>query len=266
MSLPDDAPAPNTADELDQGPRRSRLSPAHLDTGAGRPAPPEYAIRDLTDAHLAQTARLHIRELPVGLFPRLGPQFVKRWHRAFIQSPHAVALSAVDIDPDGDERLAGFLVGATDHDAFVHELVGRHRNALAVRAAVALAVRPRLLGLFLRTRAGAYLRLLRRTSTGRRPRDASQNGGRVSCTAELTAIVITPDLRGTGVGNALVEEFLARCAAAGARTAELSTTSGPASAAGFYSHTGWTEAGRGATFDGQQLLRFRRGTHPEVQG
>jgi N-acetylglutamate synthase-like GNAT family acetyltransferase len=78
--------------------------------------------------------------------------------------------------------------------------------------------------------------------------------------------VITPDVRGTGVGNALVEEFLVRCAAAGVRTAELTTTSGPTSAAGFYSHTGWTEAGRGVTFDGQQVLRFRRGTHPEVQG
>jgi GNAT superfamily N-acetyltransferase len=222
---------------------------------------PGYAVRDATVSDLPTTARLHVRELRVGLFPRLGRWFVMRWHRAFLQSPNAVSLTVVRPDPNGDERIVGFLIGAVDREAFIQELLTRHRNALLLRGVCALAVRPWVLGRFLRTRLRPYLRRLTRVEARSRRGDPPGAATRVEARiAELTAIVVIPPLRGTGAGRALVQEFLRRCSAGGAPTAELVTLSGPGSAADFYAHTGWTASGQAVTRDGLLVQRFRRPT------
>lgn len=218
-----------------------------------------YAVRDATVSDLPVTARLHVRNLPVGLFPRLGRRFVARWHRAFLQSPQAISLTAVLQDPQGEERIAGFLIGAVDREALVQELLTRHRYALLVRGACALVFRPRVLGTFLQTRLRPYMRRLARVRDGSRG-DAPAAAGAGSRIAELTAIVVISPLRGTGAGRALVQEFLNRCSAQGVPTAELVTLSGAGSAAAFYAHTGWTACGQAVTRDGLQVQRFRRQT------
>ncbi|TQM09869.1 GNAT family N-acetyltransferase [Pseudonocardia kunmingensis] len=187
----------------------------------------------------------------MGLFPRLGPWFVGRWHRAYQESADAVALSAVRRDGDGGEEVVGFLIGATDRAAFLRELVTRHRNALLVRGALALALRPGVLARFARTRIRPYLRRLRNAERS----STQEQGARI---ADLAAIVIVPPLRGSGAGSALVAEFLRRCAAAGASAAELVTASGSSGAAGFYARTGWMDMGGLVTRDGVQVQRFRR--------
>ncbi|GAA1266536.1 hypothetical protein GCM10009609_32100 [Pseudonocardia aurantiaca] len=263
MSPPAHAPLPNPADQSD-GIRPAAAGPTRSRKKERLPTRPGYAIRELLGTDLPATAQLHIDELPVGLFPRLGRQFVRRWHRAFLESSHAVALSAVRTDPRGEEYLVGFLIGATDREAFKQELVGRHRNALMTRGVLALVLRPHVLIRFLRTRTRPYLHRLRRAETGPRPGTAHLGESRHRLTtAELTAIVVAPALRRSGAGQALIGEFLGRCAAVGTPTAELTNVSGPRSAADFYSRTGWTEAGRSVTFDGQQVLKFRHNTGHE---
>jgi GNAT superfamily N-acetyltransferase len=262
MSSPRPAPAP------DRPLGDPDTIPIPLQSGSHRPKraperhiPPGYAIRDALVSDLPATSRLHVGELEVGLFPQLGRRFVARWHRTYQQSPHAVALSVVRTYPRGREHIVGFLIGATDRDSFLQELITRHRNALLLHGALALLLRPRVLGRFLRTRLRPYLRRLR--SAARRsdavgadpatPRERTR-------TADLAAIVIAPSLRHTGVGSALVQEFLRRCAAAGAATAELLTVSGPSGASGFYSRVGWTLTETCVSRDGVQVQRFHRRT------
>lgn len=223
-------------------------------------AGPPYVVREARDDDLSTTARMHVRDLPVGLFPRLGRPFVKRWHRAFLDSPHATALLVVHVDASGGERVVGFLVGATNRVAFMRELMTSHRSALLIRGAFALVLRPRLLGRFLTTRLRPYLR--RMWLAGSRSRHATIRSRAVrpdTPEAELTAIVVDQSWRGTGLGRELVAEFLRRCSAAGSSVAELATVS--VDAVRFYERTGWTRTGQGATFDGLQLVKLSRETN-----
>lgn len=210
-------------------------------------------VRQAVAADVDATARLHIEHLSAGLFPRLGHRFVACWHRAYVQSPHAVALVAVDPGSDGTGRIAGFLVGALDRHAFRQELLTRYRTRLAVRAVTALALRPRVLADFLRTRLRPYLR---RLAAPRREPSLPPGAEPAAQVADLSAIAVDPVLRRTGAGRRLTEEFLGRCAAAGAVRVELVTAADSAASVAFYTSTGWTARRRYDTRDGRALQRF----------
>ena len=227
--------------------------------GSARPHRPScHNIRDARATDLGNTARLHVGELPVGLFPRLGVRFVSRWHRAFVDSPHAVALVAVDPDAEGGEHIGGFLIGATDGQAFLHELLTRHRTALLRHGIIALAVRPRTLAKFLRTRLRPYLRRLWHSDSPARHIGGAGPATTSRPVADLTAIAVVPSLRRTGAGRALVDEFLGRCSRAGTTTVELVTATTSEEAVAFYSATGWTALELHVTKDGVPVQRFRR--------
>ena len=237
-----------TGDRAGSGPRTFSCTP-------GRSW--RHTIRQTRAADLAHTARLHVDGLPVGLFPRLGVRFVSRWHRTFVDSPHAVALVAVDRDPSGREEIVGFLMGATDGQAFTHEVLTRHRSRLLYHGVLALAVRPGTLLQFAHTRLRPYVRRLWCSGRAVRRVDAC-----CSCvsrpTADLTAVAVAPRLRRAGVGQLLVGEFLDRCSSAGSTAVELVAAISSSDALAFYSATGWTAAQRHVTRDGVPVQRFRR--------
>ncbi|MDN5750093.1 MAG: hypothetical protein L0H64_16540 [Pseudonocardia sp.] len=104
---------------------------------------PAVRVRDAAVADLATTAELYLENLSVGLFPRLGRPFVARWHRAFVDSSHAVALVSIETLPDARERITGFVIGATDRRTFREELLTQHRGSLLMHGVRALVVRPR---------------------------------------------------------------------------------------------------------------------------
>lgn len=202
-------------------------------------------VRDATVADLERTALLHVTELPVGLFPRLGPRFVRRWHQGVVRSQHGVVLVCERIDRDGT-TVVGFLLGATHRTALVRDLLTRDRTALVGCAALALAGRPRTLLLFARTRLRRYTRRLRTPAAVGGPE------GRV---ADLSAIAVDLSARDQGAGAALVRGFLARCAVTGVRTAELVTEiGGPAES--FYRGLGWSPLEDVRTRDGRWVRRF----------
>lgn len=218
-----------------------------------------YAVREAQFGDLAEIARLHVRGLPIGLFPQLGERFVARWHQAFIRSPYAVALTVTATESHGHERVVGFVIGATDQRRFQQELLSHHRAALLGRGALALVARPRVLLRFLRTRLGPYLRGLWRSRTCRTGTEGAVTRDR-AIVADLTAILITSELRRTGAGRELVELFLERCAAAGTSTVELVAAMEPAGATAFYERTGWSALQEYVTRDGLRVQRFGRRT------
>lgn len=216
-----------------------------------RPAPrATVLVRAATAADLPLTAGLHVVHLPMGLFPQLGRGFVERWHRAHVDSPHGVALVALQRQPEGD-RLVGFLIGATDRVALRHEMLTRHRRSLALRAAAALLVRPGLLVRFTRTRARAYLRRLRRAGAV----NGSASSGAVG---DLAAVVVDPACRRSGAGDALCAEFLAVCRRNRTPHVELVADAAADGPGAFYLRTGWRPADIGTTRDGVRMQRFVR--------
>lgn len=48
----------------------------------------DLVLRYATIADLGATAQLHVEQLPAGFFPGLGPRFMRRWHRTYLDSPH----------------------------------------------------------------------------------------------------------------------------------------------------------------------------------
>ncbi|MDX8048474.1 GNAT family N-acetyltransferase [Lentzea sp. BCCO 10_0798] len=198
-------------------------------------------------------AALHVRALPMGLFPRLGEQFVARWHRAYLDSPHAVALVAVR-RTGAEEDVVGFLVGATDRLSFHRELLRNHRTALAVRGGLALVTRPAVLSDFTRTRLRPYLRRISGSSEPPVPKWSAPRAP----VADLTAVAVATVARRGGAGRRLVETFLTRCAASGTRWAELVTALEPGGAQDFYASTGWSVLHDVVTRDGVSVRHFAR--------
>jgi len=205
------------------------------------------AIRQTRPQDVARTAALQVELLPHGLFPRLGPAFVRRWHSTFLNDPHAIALVA----ENRDGEVIGFLYGATDQARHLRSVLSRHRRRLLLAGAAGLLARPGLALHFLRTRAGAYAR---RLFARRRPTPA---GRREDPVAVITAVAVHPSARGGGAGAALVTIFCSTAAGAGTRRAELVTRADAAGASGFYTRLGWTLLGEHRTRDGIVVRRFR---------
>lgn len=220
----------------------------------------DLVLRGTTAADLDATAQLHIEQLPVGFFPALGPRFMRRWHRTFLDSPHAVAFVAVR-RCDSGEDVCAFLFGSTDESAHMRAVLAERRCmlALASTAALSLLHHPPLAVRFLRTRAGPWTRRLLRTITSRPAAHSAQIDP--VPVALLAAVAVRPPLRGSGVGACLVELFLTRAHERGAATAELLTSAGPDGAGAFYEHLGWSPVREHLTRDGVAVRSYR---HPVV--
>ena len=228
--------------------------------GAARAAPPpdlqqpekqsSCTVRPAGPDDLPRIAELHGAHLPHGLFPRLGPRFLRRWHRTFLDSPHGIALVT-----DDDGEVSGFLVGTSRQRAYVTGVLRRQRKQLAATGLLCLALRPRVAFSFLRTRAGKYVRRIAR------PTPAVAAGDGTLDLAVITALVVDPALRGCGQGAALVERFAELAGAAGAERAELVTLEGPEGATQFYASLGWEEVRTKQNKDGDAvaLMRARLG-------
>jgi ribosomal protein S18 acetylase RimI-like enzyme len=203
---------------------------------------PERIVRRAVSRDLRHSAALHRRALPDGLPAQLGSRFLARWHRAFLDSPHGVALVAIEYPVHGRPRLVGFLVGAVDQGAFRRELLTDHRGGLFARGVLGLLPRPHLLGRVL----------------GRRTRAGARGGCPPARVADLTAVAVAADARRAGVGQELVEAFLRDCAAAGSDWVELSAPESSSAAPGFCARTGWIALDDEPDRDGAPARRFGR--------
>ena len=178
---------------------------------------------------------LHRSRLPGGFFVRLGPSYLRAYHRTFLGGSHGVALVA---DADG---IVGFVTGTSDAQRHRHDVLRRHGVPLALIGALSLLVRPALGWEFVRTRLGRYARAITRGMRRRGElRVAEPSTGAV---AVLAHIAVDSDAAGTGIGRALVAAFVEAVAAAGAERVELVTRSDEEGATGFYTRLGWRHTG-----------------------
>lgn len=209
--------------------------------------PVELRPLDLRD--LAFTAALHAQALPHGFFADLGPRFLRGYHATFLDSPHAVAFVATL-----GGHPAGVLVGILDPALHTRWVLRRRGMKLALRGALALAVRPRVALRFLRTRvrryAHAWLRHRHRPAEQAPTAESSQP-------AILSHVAVVPAARGTGAGAALVRAF-EEAARRSAPRAILTTIDGPDGAGPFYARLGWERTTIRRTHDGLPMEEWTR--------
>nr|WP_210000630.1 GNAT family N-acetyltransferase [Paeniglutamicibacter kerguelensis] len=216
------------------------------------------AIRPATLGDFPLTADWQCRFLRDGLFPLLGPRFVRHWHATFLDAPWGFAFIAETTGPDGPVP-SGFLFGSSDQLRHVDDVLRSHRTRLGIQGVLGLAVRPRLCLGFLRTRARPYLRRLLKRPVPETVPAAGPMPVAKPRIAVITALVVDPASRGHGIGGQLVEHFLAQASDAGAPLAELVTKAGPDGAGRFYERLGWAPVHEHTTRDGgiARTYRFR---------
>lgn len=189
---------------------------------------------------------MHRAEFREGFFVRLGPRFLRRYYRTFLDGPLATALVC-----ETDGAVCAYLVGVLDPPQHRRLLIRHHGPSLAIHAFAGLAVRPGLALHFLRTRARRYLRTLVKQSR------AASAASEPTELAVLTYVAVDPSRRGKGVGSALVERFLGEAAAAGRAAVCLVTVAGAEGAGNFYAPRGWVHVGDARRSDGQSLEHYQ---------
>lgn len=212
-------------------------------------------IRPIEGHDLAFAASLHLEHLPHGLFPSLGPRFMRRYLGSFRDPATAVALIG-----ECDGTAVGFLVGILDEPEHYRQVLRRRGLGMAAAGLGALAVRPSVAWRFVRTRLRRYVvgafRLARRAPASDRPSSPTPDGPAPRTLPVLSHVVVAEDGRGSGVGAALVEAFTDAALAVGAPGARLLTMSGADGAAGFYERLGWRPTAEFVDADGVSWTRL----------
>jgi ribosomal protein S18 acetylase RimI-like enzyme len=236
-------------------------------------------IRQLRREDTTASATLHREVLDMEFLARCGPRFLRCYHRAWIDSPASLALAAVD----EHGRLVGVLLGALDPSTHFRTMVRRHGLALTVWL-VARAMTDRTFGRELLTTrlsryAGGVVRIvssgvssaLWRTSVespGPTPAapvstagdsDAAAPSGRgirAPTSGEITHLMVTPDMRGGGVGRELLAEA-GRLGKRGGLDDFVLVTPPDLAARAFYEHLGWHFVGELTSRSGESFVRYR---------
>ena len=209
-------------------------------------SPGSQRIRPAAGTDARFFAALHADSLPHGFFTKLGPAFLRAYHRTFIDSPYAVAYVATVSDVP-----VGMVVGPT-HPVAHRRWVLHHRGVrLAVLGAAGLVLHPVAGSRFVRRRAGRYLRGWRRH---RRPSSAASVAAPES--AVLSHIAVVPGARRSGTGRDLVDAFVEACRDADIPRVTLVTLESPAGASAFYASLGWRSGGLRTTPDGHVLREW----------
>lgn len=208
---------------------------------------PPVRIRRMGLQDLPDVVAAHRQHFPDGFFARLGPRFLGRYYRTFLDGPLAVALI---VEMSGVP--SGYLVGVLDPVQHRRLLLTYHGVALAVCGLLGLTRRPRVLARFLVTRSRRYLNALRRS------RDLATDTVNVPRLAVLSHVVVAENARGHGLGTLLVDAFLAQAREAGRERACLVTITGPEGAGAFYAKSGWSHTRDATGVDGRRLSYFER--------
>ena len=217
-----------------------------------------FDVRPLAAGEAREAARLHGRELPHEFLTRLGESFLAGYYRAFVGSPHAVALAV-----SRSEGLEGVLIATFDTRAHYAYLVRRHGAALAWRVAGQALRHPSLARDLLRTRLLRYARGILR-SLARSPRPANEptveptTEPRAERVGFLTYVAVAAERRGCGVGGALLAAYEALACEAGLDRLELVTVPGERGAGVFYERLGWTPAGERVSRSGERYALYIR--------
>lgn len=174
-------------------------------------------VEPLRPGDLDASVAMHLAHLRMGLFPKLGRQFMRCYHESFADSPYGVALVARE-----QGEIVGVLLGTSSNSAHYAWVVRNRGFKLGICGVVALLTRPVLAAQFLVTRGARYARaIMRRLKPATRARSGS--GAPLSV---LSHVVTAPEARRRGVGRKLVRAFAQDVRGRGVRSALLITEEG----------------------------------------
>lgn len=191
----------------------------------------------------------HLHYFPDSFFARLGPRFMVRYYRTFLDGPLS---TAIVVERDGVP--SGYLVGILARRQHRELLLRHHGVGLALAAMIRMSTHPHLAVTFLTTRLTRYARSVRNTPAyTKSPTTTLMNR---PGPAVLSHIAILEAARCQGLGTRLTEEFIRQASNAGCSGACLVTMSGTSGAGTFYERRHWKQMSQRSTARGRELLRY----------
>ncbi len=219
-------------------------------------------LRGMRAADLDTAVRLHREVLSAEFLSSCGDSFLRRYYRAWMDSPYGVALCAVD----REDHVVGLLLGSLDPPYHYRSMVRTGGAGIVVRLA-AQAVRHPTFGMdLLRTRMIRYLRALARMAKRslvarfRPAGDSSQEleigrpGGEKI--GEITHLLVDPSWQGGGIGRNLVTT-MEKAARDGGIDALVLVTPPDSPARQFYERLGWKGEGEVTSASQERFVRYR---------
>lgn len=194
----------------------------------------------------------HLHHFPDSFFARLGPRFMTRYYRTFLDGPIAAAAVA-----EVEGEVCGYLVGVLDGTQHRRLLMRHHGVGLAITGILGMCWRPWLAWIFTSTRLRRYANAFHRSR---------QSGTSASRPAEKVAVLshvaVSENYRFRGVGSLLISDFLQQAESAGCARVCLLTRAGDGGASRYYDSHQWERAEEPASSPAGHFVRYQRGLPP----
>ena len=180
-------------------------------------------VVQMTSADIEDVVHVHLGSFEGFMNTRLGAGYLRRFYAWFTNRADAIALKCVI-----DGRLAGFVVGAPlGYGATMNrELLGTVVWSVICRPWVLCHYR--------------FLSMLGARARSLLTRPQPESG------CSLVGIAVSPDYRGAGVGDALVEAFEREAVKRGHDLLRLSVKAANSSALRLYERAGWSSLQQGS--------------------
>jgi GNAT superfamily N-acetyltransferase len=226
-------------------------TPTPESSGAREPVGTD--IRSMARGDLPFVLRQHRSAFPDNVMGRMGPIFLRRYYRTFLDGPFAVAVVA-----ERHGRPVGYLVGILDTARHRRRLLRRHGAALAVALLIGFALHPVLVTRTMTSRASKALSSKRAADdhgSDSGPADGGDGdvGSEPGPVAVLSHVAVPESSQRLGVGRRLVDFFVEEARAAGCAEVCLATLDDADGAWKFYERLGWELTSTRRTFDGRPL-------------
>lgn len=164
----------------------------------------------------------------------LGPAFLRELYEATLVDPSGIGFVAVN-----DKRICGFVTGTAQPSGFYRRLLKHRWWRFAFASIFPILRRPSIIP--------------RISRAFQMPEKASKKTGR----GTLMSIAVLPEMKGKGIGNELVNAFLAEASKQGLKQIDLTTDQfNNDDVNAFYQRLGFRYEGQFTTPEGRAMIEY----------
>jgi GNAT superfamily N-acetyltransferase len=197
----------------------------------------EVVVREILMDELDIVAKMHSAVLADEFIARFGHRFLRRYYRAFSESPYAVALVAVH---HGTGSILGALLGTLNPSEHYRYLTRRHGVHLASIVVLRSLIHFNLARDLVQTRAKRYTQGVMRSLVRKRDMQTGRDTSVALKVCDLTHLFVNRSSQSQGVGTLLTQVYITMVKNAGVDCIDLVTAPVEHGGAGpFYEKLGW---------------------------
>lgn len=196
-----------------------------------------YHTMAIQDVHIDRVVELHQQAFPGFFLSFLGPRFLREFYRSFVNHDVGVGFVAVDASTGS---VLGVIVGPLIPDGYFRRLLTQRWFAFCLASLTSVVKKPSVLPRLFRA---VFYR-------GDTPAHAEG-------LALLSSIAVCPEVRGAGLGVALVQAFLDEVRHRGGKGVFLTTDADNNERVNrFYRELGFTQEAAYRTPEGRKMNRL----------